>query len=49
MARHIVRRGENLSRIARNYGVRLLDVLSANRLTVSSVIHPGQTLLIPGR
>ena len=46
---HVVRRGDTLLRIASAYGVRLAELLSANTLTVHSVIHPGQTLRIPGR
>ena len=46
---HVVRRGETLARIASRYGVGLGDLLSANTLTLKSVIHPGQVLQIPRR
>ena len=45
--RYTVRRGDNLSRIAARHGVSLDAVLDVNDLT-SSVITPGQILLIPG-
>ena len=44
---HVVSRGETLIRIASSYGVRLADLLSANTLTMSSIIRPGQVLHIP--
>jgi membrane-bound lytic murein transglycosylase D len=44
--RHTVRRGETLSGIARDYGVELGAIRSANQLR-GSVIQPGQSLLIP--
>ncbi len=44
---HVVRPGETLLRIAASYGVRLVDLLSANTLTMQSIIHPGQRLRIP--
>ncbi len=43
---HRVRRGETLSGIARRYDVELDDIRQANRM-YSSVIQPGQTLVIP--
>jgi N-acetylmuramoyl-L-alanine amidase len=45
--RHKVRRGENPTRIARRYKVRLVDLLSANRMTTRSRLAVGQVLLIP--
>jgi LysM repeat protein len=42
-----VRRGDTLGRIASRYGVRLMDLLRANGLSVRPVIRPGQSLLIP--
>ena len=44
---HVVSSGETLIRIASSYGVRLVDLLSVNTLTMSSVIRPGQVLHIP--
>lgn len=46
--RHVVRRGETLTRIARRYGVQLSALMSANGLTTRAIIHPGQVLQIPG-
>jgi membrane-bound lytic murein transglycosylase D len=45
-ARHEVRKGENLGRIARKYGVPLNSIISTNQLK-SNLIHPGQELRIP--
>jgi membrane-bound lytic murein transglycosylase D len=44
---HVVRRGETLFKIATLYGVTLEALLSSNRLTERSVIHPGQQLKVP--
>ncbi len=44
---HVVTPGETLIRIASSYGVRLVDLLSVNTLTMSSIIRPGQVLHIP--
>jgi len=46
---HVVRSGDTLSRIASNYHVPLSDLLQVNRLGLSALIHPGQTLRIPAR
>ena len=43
---HVVRRGETLSQIARRYDVPLAALRDANNLN-NTVIHPGETLLIP--
>jgi membrane-bound lytic murein transglycosylase D len=43
---HHVRRGDTLSSIARQYGVSIDSLRAANDLR-GSVIHPGQSLLIP--
>jgi LysM repeat protein len=45
---YTIKAGDTLSGIAARNGVRLSDVLSANRLTMSSIIYPGQKLVIPG-
>jgi membrane-bound lytic murein transglycosylase D len=45
--RYKVRRGDTLSSIARRHGVSIDALRQANNLR-SSVIHPGETLLIPG-
>lgn len=45
---YTVRPGDALSLIAARHGVSLATVLSANNLTMNSVIHPGQRLAVPG-
>ena len=44
---HVVRRGDTLARIAQRYRVALPDLLTANTLTLRSIIIPGQILRIP--
>ena len=44
---HVVRRGDSLDRIARRYGATVEALRRANGLT-SSLIHPGQSLRVPG-
>jgi len=45
--RHKVRSGQSLTGIARQYGVTVPDLRAANGLR-GSIIHPGETLIIPG-
>ncbi len=45
---HVVQRGETLSSIAGRYGVDLGRLLQANGLTMTSVIHRGNHITIPG-
>lgn len=42
-----VRSGDSLAGLAWRHGVRLSELLRANSLQLTSVIHPGQTLVIP--
>ena len=44
---YTVAKGDTLSRIARNLGVRLSELLRANNLSMSSIIKPGQILIAP--
>ncbi len=44
---HIVRRGENLEKIANKYDIDLSDIKSKNRIKNSSKILVGQRILIP--
>ncbi len=46
-ARHEVRRGETLSRIAARYDTSAQAVAQANGISLRTLIHPGQTLVIP--
>jgi LysM repeat protein len=45
---HLVRSGETVSGIAGRYGLSTVSILSANGLGWSTLIHPGQTLVLPG-
>ncbi|MDR6907029.1 LysM repeat protein [Agromyces sp. 3263] len=47
IARHIVAEGDTVSGIAAAYGLTLADVLSANGLSSSSLIFPGQAIVLP--
>jgi peptidoglycan endopeptidase LytE len=42
-----VRDGDSLAGLAWRHGVRLSELLRVNSLQLTSVIHPGQTLVIP--
>ena len=46
---HVVRRGENLYRIALRYGTTVRALASANNLSNTRLIYAGQKLVIPGR
>src|SRR5918999_610246 len=45
---HTVAAGENLTRIARQYGATIAAIVAANGIANPSRIHPGQQLAIPG-
>ncbi|AUZ34296.1 lytic transglycosylase [Arthrobacter sp. PGP41] len=45
---YTVKAGDTLSAIATRHGVKLSELLSANRLSMTSVIYPGNKLAIPG-
>lgn len=47
--KHKVRSGENLSKIAKRYGVSVADIQKANNLGNSTNIRAGQTLTIPAK
>jgi membrane-bound lytic murein transglycosylase D len=46
---HRVERGETASRIARNYNVRLSQLIALNSLGSRAIIYENQNLMIPGR
>jgi LysM repeat protein len=46
---YTIKSGDTLSGIAARHGVRLADILAANRLKVTSIIYPGHKLVIPGK
>ncbi|MCU1509757.1 MAG: LysM peptidoglycan-binding protein [Glaciihabitans sp.] len=45
--KYTIRSGDTISRIANKFGVTTQSVLTANHLKWSSIIYPGQKLLIP--
>jgi len=45
---YTIKAGDTLSAIASRNGVKLSDLLSANQLSMASVIYPGHKLVIPG-
>ncbi len=45
---HVVRAGETMSHIAARYDVPLAGLLKANRLSASSLIHPGDRVRVRG-
>jgi LysM repeat protein len=47
--RHVVRPGETLGAIARQYGVKAGDIAEANNITDPRKIHPGQELIVPAK
>jgi LysM repeat protein len=46
-SRYVVRRGDTIDAIAARRGTRRSTVLKLNRLSATSVIHPGQRLRVP--
>lgn len=44
---HIVKKGENLWVIAKNYGVTVKDIVNANNIENASLVKIGQQLTIP--
>ncbi|TLM71974.1 lytic transglycosylase domain-containing protein [Pseudarthrobacter sp. NamB4] len=45
---YTVKAGDTLSAIASRHGVKLSELLTANRLSMTSTIYPGNKLTIPG-
>ena len=43
---HVVRKGESLYAIAKRYGISAAELCRLNRISLKSVIHPGQKLLV---
>ena len=44
---HVVRRGENLTRIAARYGTRVAELVRINEISSPNLIHPGDMLQVP--
>lgn len=47
--RYTIVKGDTISAIAARFGVSTQSILDANGLGWTSIVYPGQTLLIPGR
>jgi LysM repeat protein len=45
---HVIKTGDTLSAIAKKYNVTLAALLSANKLSITSIIYAGKSLVIPG-
>ena len=45
-AHHIVGRGDNLSRIAKLYGLSVVELCRLNQITPKTIIRPGQKLIV---
>lgn len=45
---HIVKKGESLGAIAKNYGIPTASLASANKIKNANLIAPGQRLIVPG-
>ena len=46
---YTVERGDTLGKIARDHGVSLSELISANNISNPNLIYPGQKLTIPGK
>ncbi len=47
MERYIVQEGDNIITIARRFGVRIIDIITANDLSDATYLEPGTELIIP--
>lgn len=47
--RYSIVKGDTISAVAARFGVSTQSILDANALTWTSIVYPGQTLIIPGR
>ncbi|MDJ0356957.1 LysM peptidoglycan-binding domain-containing protein [Paenarthrobacter sp. PH39-S1] len=47
-ANYLIKAGDTLSAIAAGNGVTVQALASANNLTMNSIIHPGQSIALPG-
>jgi len=46
---HVIQPGENLFRIAQQYGLSMAELAAANEISNASVVYAGQTLVIPSQ
>jgi LysM repeat protein len=44
---YVVTNGDYLQGIAMKLGVKVADLMSVNKITITTVIHPGQSLIVP--
>ncbi|MFM2352725.1 MAG: hypothetical protein RLZZ608_131 [Actinomycetota bacterium] len=47
--RYVIEKGDTISSLAAGFGVSAQSLLDENGLSWSSIIYPGQTIIIPGR
>lgn len=47
--RYTIAKGDTISALAARFGISTQSILDANGLSWSSIVYPGQTILIPGR
>jgi N-acetylmuramoyl-L-alanine amidase len=47
--RYEIGKGDTISALAAQFGVSVEEILAENNLEASSIIYPGQTIVIPGR
>jgi LysM repeat protein len=47
--RYTIVKGDTLSALAARFGVTTQSIIDSNGLTWSSIVYPGQTIVIPGR
>jgi LysM repeat protein len=47
--RYTITKGDTISSVAARFGITTQSILTANGLSATSIIYPGQTVMIPGR
>lgn len=49
MEKYIVQEGDNIITIARQFGVKIMDIINANNLVDATYLIPGTELIIPNK